>query len=130
MNVINNLVPYQVLNTIRKKTKAMWIGSAKNNVTKPLGFESFKERIKSLGINLSYKHENNDNLNFKIYKMDTKLNIWQTRGLTLFGHTMLVKTLGLFKLVYSASMMRVPEMVIKRIQEKIRKFLWKNKIDK
>ena len=55
----------------------MQIGSAKNNETKPLGFESYKEPIKSLGINLSYKHENNDNLNFfiKIYKMDTKLNI-------------------------------------------------------
>ena len=55
----------------------MWIGSAKNNEFKPLGFESYKEPIKSLGINISFKHENNDNLNFfiKIYKMDTKLNI-------------------------------------------------------
>ena len=53
----------------------MWIGSAKNNETKPLGF-------KSLGINLSYKHKNNDDLNCFI-KMDTKLNIWQTRDL---GH--------------------------------------------
>ena len=58
----------------KKKTKAMCFGSAKNNETKPLGFESYKEPIKSLGINLSYKHENNDNLNFftKICKMDTK----------------------------------------------------------
>ena len=80
-----------------------------NNETKPLGFESYKEPIKFLGINLSYKYENNYNLNFfiKIYKMDTKLNIWQTRDLTLFGRTctctMLVKTLGLSKLVYAAS---------------------------
>ena len=75
----------------------MWIGSAKNNETKPLGFESYKEPIKSLGINLSYKHENNDNLNFfiKIYKTDTKLNIWQTRDLNLFARTMLVKDPGL-----------------------------------
>ena len=67
----------------------MRIGSAKNNETKPPGF-------KSLGIKLSYKHKNNDNLNFfiKISKMDTKLNIWQTRDLPLFGRTMLVKTLG------------------------------------
>ena len=110
----------------------MWIGSAKNNETKPLGFESYTQPIKSLGINLSYKHENNDNLNFfiKIYKMDTKLNIWQTRDLTLFGRTMLVKTLGLSKLAYAASMLRVPEMVIKMVQEKIIKFLWKNKNDK
>ena len=71
----------------------MWTGSAKNNETKPLGFKSF-------GINLSYKHKNKDNLNFfiKIYKMDTKLNIWQTRNLTLFGRTMLDKTLGLIQI--------------------------------
>ena len=90
-------------------TKAMWISSAKNNETKPPGF-------KPLGtINQSYKHEKNDNLNLfiKIYKMDTKLNIWQTRDLTLFGRTMLVKTLGLSKLVYAASMLLVPKMVIK-----------------
>ena len=132
MNVINNFSVISGLKLNKKKTKAMWIGSAKNNETKPLGFESYKEPIKSLGINLSYKHENNDNLNFfiKIYKMDTKLNIWQTRDLTLFGRTMLVKTLGLPKLVYAASMLGVPEMVIKRVQEKITKFLWKHKNDK
>ena len=86
----------------------MWISSAKNAETKPPGF-------KPLGINLSYKHKNNDSLNFfiKMYKMNTKLNTWQTRDLTLFGRTISVKTLGLSKLVYAASMLRVPEMVIK-----------------
>ena len=62
--------------------------------------------------------------------MDTKLNMWQTRDLTLFGRTMLVKTLGISKLVYAASMLCVPEMVIKTVQAKILKFLWKNKKDK
>ena len=87
----------------------MWIGSAKNNEAKPLGFESYKDPIKSLGINLSYKHENNDNLNFftKIYRMEVKLNIWQTRDLTLCGRTMFVKSLGLSKLVYAASVLWV-----------------------
>ena len=82
MNVINNFSAISGLKLNKKKqTKAMWIGSAKNNETKPLGFESYKEPIKSLGIYLSYKH---DNLNFftKIYKMDTKLNKWQTRDLS------------------------------------------------
>ena len=56
--------------------------------------------------------------------------MWQTRDLTLFGRTMLVKTLGISKLVYAASMLCVPEMVIKTVQAKILKFLWKNKKDK
>ena len=50
--------------------------------------------------------------------MDIQLNIWQTRDLTLFGRKMLVKTLGLSKLVYAASMLRVLEMVIERVQKK------------
>jgi len=42
---------------------------------------------------------------------------------------MLVKTLRLptRKLVYAAFTLHVPEMVIKRVQEKLTKFLWKNK---
>ena len=62
--------------------------------------------------------------------MDAKLNMWQTRDLTLFGRTMLVKTLGISKLVCAASMLCVSELVIKTVQEKILKFLWKNKTDK
>jgi len=55
--------------------------------------------------------------------MDIQLNIWQTRDLTLFGRKMLVKTLGVSKSVYEAAMLRVPEMVIKKVHEKITKFL-------
>ena len=54
--------------------------------------------------------------------MDTKLNMWQARYLTLFEHTMLVKALGISKLVYAAFMLCVPDLVIKTVQEKIFKF--------
>jgi len=43
---------------------------------------------------------------------------------------MLVKTLGISKLVFVASVLCVSEMVIKTVQEKLLKFLWKNKKDK
>jgi len=46
-----------------------------------------------------------------------------------YGKQETYKTLGLSQLVYATSMLRVPEMVIKRVQEKIN-FLWKNKNDK
>ena len=62
--------------------------------------------------------------------MDAELNMWQTRDLTLFGQTMLVKALGISKLVYAASMLCVPEVVVKTVQERVFKFLWKNKGDK
>ena len=70
----------------------------------------------------------NNNLNFfvKIHKMDIKLNMWQTRVLTLYGRTMLVKPLGISKVLNAASMLSVPETVVKTVQDRI-KFLWKNK---
>ena len=46
------------------------------------------------------------------------------------GRTLLAKTLGVSKLVYAASMLTVPQEVIKRVQTKLFNFLWKNKKDK
>ena len=62
--------------------------------------------------------------------METKLNIWRSRDLTLFGRTMLAKSLGLSQLIYTASMLSVPETAIQQTQSKLFAFLWKNKRDK
>ena len=56
--------------------------------------------------------------------------MWQTRDLTLYGRTMLVKSLGISKIVYAASILSVPETVVKTVQDRIFNFLWKNKKDK
>ena len=90
------------------------------------------EPTKTLGIYISYNRNKNNNQNFfiKIQKMETKLNVWLSRDLTLMGRTLLVKALGISKIVYSASMLCVPEEVIKRVQEKLFSFLWRNKKDK
>ena len=62
--------------------------------------------------------------------METKLNLWLTRDLTLFGRTMLAKSLGISQLIYSASMLSVPEPVINQTQGKLFAFLWRNKKDR
>ena len=56
--------------------------------------------------------------------METKLNMWRSRDPTLFGRTMLVKSLGLSKLIYAASMFSVPETVIQQTQSKLFAFLY------
>ena len=134
MNVLNKFNDISGLKLNKKKTKAMWIGAAKNKKikkkkTNPLGFQPYQEPIKSLGVNLSYNQDRNNNLNFfvKIHKMDTKLNMWQTRDLTLYGRTMLVKSLSISKIVYAAPMLSVPEAVVKKVQDRLFKFLWKKK---
>ena len=45
---------------------------------------------------------------WNINKMQAKLDIWRSRDLTLFGKTMIIKTLGISSLIYSASNINVP----------------------
>ena len=52
INFIKKFSATSGLKSNKENTKAMWIDSAKNNETKPLRFESYKEPIKSLEINL------------------------------------------------------------------------------
>ena len=62
--------------------------------------------------------------------MKTKLNLWFSRDLTLYGKSLLAKTLGVSQLVYAASMLSVPTSVMKNVQTELFNFLWKNKKDK
>ncbi len=132
MKVINEFGVLSGLKLNNKKTKAMWIGSWKCNSKKVLNFECRKDPVKFLGTFLSYGEKKNINKNFtlKIQKMETKLNIWLSRDLTIFGRTLLAKPLGISQLIYSASMITVPDSIIQEVQAKLFSFLWRNKRDK
>ena len=45
----------------------------------------------------------------------------------IYGKSLLVKALGISQLVYAASMLTVPELVVKTDQENLLAFLWKRK---
>lgn len=66
----------------------------------------------------------------KVPSVKTKLNIWQTRDLSLYGGSMLAKTVGVSQLICAASMSTVPEPVNQNTQAELSAFLWKNKKDK
>ena len=85
-----------------KKTKALWLGKWKSNKNKPLDLKWFHSPVKILGIYFSYNIKENNELNFdkKIQKLETKLDMWSSRDLTIFGRAMLIKTLGISQLIY------------------------------
>ena len=110
----------------------MWIGSSKQKNIKILEFSVTKHPIKILGTYLSHNPDKNINANFyvKIRKMSTKLNLWRARKLTLYGKSLLAKTLGASQLIYTASMICVPDTVINNVQGHLFSFLWNNRKDK
>ena len=113
----------------KKKTKAMWLGTMKHSNSNILEFKSTKNPIKVLGTFLSYNQNKNIEENFlnRIRKLKTKLHLWLSRDLTLYGRSLLAKSLGVSQLVYAASMLTVPSLVIKNVQTELFSFLWKNK---
>ena len=51
------------------------------------------------------------NFNLKLRKLQTNLDMWKARDLTLFRGVLITKSLGLSQLIYSASNLRVPHEI-------------------
>ena len=110
-----------------EKTKAFWLGKWLNNRNRPLGMKWMNTPTKLLGIYVSYDEKGNNQMDFnlKVQKLQTNLNIWKSRGLTLHGKVLIIKSLGLSNLIYS-----VPKEIVPMVKDKLYRFLWKNKRDK
>ena len=110
----------------------MWLGSMKHITSKTLEFKSTREPVKVLGIFIGYNQDKIIEQNFlnRIRKMKTRFNLWLSRDLTLYGKSLLAKTLGVSQLVYAASLLSVPNAVTKIVQTELFSFQWKNKKDK
>ena len=115
-----------------EKTKAMWLGKWSGNKSKPLHLKWVSSPTRILGIYFSYDEKGNNEMNFslKIDKLQTNLDIWKSRDLTLFGKVMIIKALGVSSLIYSASNINVPKDIISNVKGRLFRFIWKNKRDK
>lgn len=66
------------------------------------------------------------NFQEKLDKIQKVINIWNRRGLSLFGRvTIIVKTFLIPKLLYFSSIIQTPMETIKRMKRMIFQFLWK-----
>ena len=109
----------------------MWIGSLKENKSKPLGIKWPNEPVKALGVYYTYDQKLLHEKNF-IEKLDSVkklVNIWSARGLSLYGKVTVIKSLIIPKFVYVASLLTIPEWVVQELNRLIFKFLWKG-VDK
>ena len=115
-----------------KKTKAIWLGKWANNKNKPLNLKWLHSPVKILGIHFSYDEKRNNELNFmqKVQRLQTKLDMWSARDLTIFGRAILLKTLGLSQLVYSASNLVVPPGIVDIVRTNLLNFSGKIKMIK
>ena len=53
------------------------------------------------------------------------INIWSSRGLSLYGKVTIIKSLIILKFVYISSLLPVPKEILKKLNQLIFNFLWK-----
>ena len=68
-------------------------------------------------------------LNFDrvLQNLNSVLNLWKLRSLTIYGRTEIVKSLALPKIMYVCEMLVPSENFLKQVKSKIFTFVWKNK---
>ena len=132
LNLVNDFGRIAGLRLNMKKTKAIWLGKWANNKTNPLDMKWMHTPVKILGVHFSYDRKGNDDLNFslKLRKLQTKLDMWSARSLTLFGRVLITKTLGISQIISSASNIEVPDTIAGTLKKKLFNFIWRKKKDK
>ena len=100
-----------------EKTEALWLGSLKNRKDKPFGFQ-WPKTIRYLGIYIGYDTQETQRWNWtnKLELFQKTLDCWRTRDLTIFGRMIIVKTLALSKLTYSATMLPLPKDICTHLE--------------
>ena len=78
-----------------EKTKAMWLGKWLGNKSKSFHLKWVSSPTRILGIYFFYDEKGNNEMNFnlKIDKLQTNLDTWKSRDLTLSGKVMIIKAL-------------------------------------
>ena len=111
------------------KTEALWLGQWRSRSDTPFGFRWPAETVYALGIHFSYNQNLCDFRNFelKLKELERSLNCWRRRKLTLLGKINIVKSLGLSKLIFNASVLPLPAEFARKVDNVTFNFLWEGK---
>ena len=85
--------------------------------------------VNCLGIEVGHDLELCEKINWanKIEKIQRLLIQWKKRHLTIFGKIIVIKTLALSQIIYSATNTHIPDYVIPRLNTIVYNFWWENK---
>ena len=110
----------------------MWLGKWKNREDTPFNVKWPKDSIFALGIHFSNSAKISGKLNFyeKLDVLEKTLNNWKRRKLTLLSKINIVKSMGLSKLIYNASVLPVPKNFCDQVNKVTFNFIWNNKMAK
>ena len=116
LNLFKNISGLKINST---KTEGMWIGFSKENKAKLLGIKWPNEPIKALGVYFSYDPKLLKEKNF-IERLDSikkLIDIWSSRGLSVYGKVTIIKSFLIPKFVYVCSVLPTPNELVKQLNQ-------------
>ena len=111
------------------KTNARCLGSYMPSQPKLFDLKWSQEPVETLGVLVTGNENDHYKLNFepKLIKMKQLLSSWKCRKLSIKGKITVINTLAISKLIYLASIIKVPENVFTEVKQIILDFLWDGK---
>ncbi len=109
------------------KTEVMFLNSKANHINNEIHDIKWTiGPVKCLGIYIGHNRKACEKLNWedKMIKMQNTLRKWGKRDLTLFGKTLIIKTLVMSQIIFSATNTVTPANISKQIDSLIFSFLW------
>ena len=113
----------------QNKSEALHIGPNTKNKHKLLKIKWPEKYVKYLGIYISNNKEEVIEKNFKekLDKVETILQSWGLRNLSLKGKITVVNTIAISNMIYVSSVIHTPKWVIKKFKSIITNFIWDGK---
>ena len=105
------------------------IGSYARCTSGPVNITWVADKLKILGVYLGNANLEQANWADRVTKLETRLNLWRTRTLSLKGKSMIINTLGASGLWYTATVVNMPDWVHTRVSKAIWDFLWNGKTE-
>lgn len=112
----------------RSKTEAMWVGAWKSWDDEAFGL-TWVNKMKGLGVWFGTVPAEQDNWQPKINKFQKCINSWKSRSLSLVGKAMIINIIGLSKFFHLASVLLLPDWVVRRVNQIIWPFLWGSQLE-
>jgi len=92
---------------------------------KPLGIKWPQDPIKALALGIFFSYDKKmlylKNFTEKLNKIKKSINIWSSRGLSLYRKVTIIKSLLLPKVVYLSSLLPTPENIIEELNHLLKK---------
>ena len=113
------------------KCEGLWLGCFKDRQTNCTlcNIKWPVQPIRCLGIYVGNDQIQRQSLNWseKVVKIKKLVQSWKRRNLTLFGKITIIKQLAMPTILFSASMLPVPEGIIKELNTVFYNFIWGKK---